>query len=613
MKDSEYQLKVYDFIKNDTRNGLISAVAGSGKTTTLVKALEFIPSNQSVLFSAFNKSISEELKVKIGYRPNLTIKTLHGLGYDILRKNLTFELDNYKYRSIMVDIQDSMKKKRKTPLDKYSFTPNSLTLVDEIIDLIKQHSRHEYNLQEIVSMVNLARLNYIDVHSENASKDIISLSESYETLFFHGEEKIVLNLIKLGIEFRKKIDFTDMVYLPVYFNLQGDLYDIIFIDECQDLNTTQRTLIMSHLKPNGRFIAVGDENQCIYQFAGADIESYDKLRNTPNTVELPLSICYRCDKNIVSFIKSFNNKLEWFEGNDDGEVIMNASYTDLKDGDMVLCALTLPLVVLCVKLIQDNKSAYISGSDIGANLISLINTYQDGSMRSTIKKLNNVLKEKKDFLIKTYKYTLEEVSEDSSIRVFQEKITILETLSKSTDSPEHVINSINTLFDNTKNKGIKLSTVHKAKGLENERVFIIESQLLTDNLDTVVGKNLYYVALSRAKHTLGFIKDFTIFNNGKIKSIESFDVNIIPTVDVSLDLPNRIKLKATNKRIVNTAYGARLVFDFLDNCNRKYSKFEDVTSSIQVGKTYDTEFLVNKTSEYRGITTYNISRFIFIK
>jgi len=59
---SKYQKDIFNFILKDTRNAVVSAVAGSGKTTTLLKALDLIPDDKSVLFLAFNVSIRDELK-----------------------------------------------------------------------------------------------------------------------------------------------------------------------------------------------------------------------------------------------------------------------------------------------------------------------------------------------------------------------------------------------------------------------------------------------------------------------------------------------------------------------------------------------------------------------
>ncbi|MBR1373175.1 hypothetical protein IJ556_01835, partial [bacterium] len=82
---SKYQKTVYTYIQKGTGNAVIDAVAGSGKSTTIVNALKLIPADKSVLFLAFNASIVEELKIKIGNIPNVEIRTLNSLGFKIVR------------------------------------------------------------------------------------------------------------------------------------------------------------------------------------------------------------------------------------------------------------------------------------------------------------------------------------------------------------------------------------------------------------------------------------------------------------------------------------------------------------------------------------------------
>lgn len=62
---SKYQKAVYTFITKCKGNAVIDAVAGSGKSTTIVNALRIIDPSKRILFLAFNKSIVEELKSRL--------------------------------------------------------------------------------------------------------------------------------------------------------------------------------------------------------------------------------------------------------------------------------------------------------------------------------------------------------------------------------------------------------------------------------------------------------------------------------------------------------------------------------------------------------------------
>ena len=96
---SSYQTKIFDNIEHGTSNMVINAVAGSGKSTTIINALSLIPSDKKVLFIAFNKDIVESLKMKVGELPNVDIMTYHSLGYSVVRENIKkeIELDDFKY------------------------------------------------------------------------------------------------------------------------------------------------------------------------------------------------------------------------------------------------------------------------------------------------------------------------------------------------------------------------------------------------------------------------------------------------------------------------------------------------------------------------------------
>src|SRR5574344_852275 len=89
---SKYQADIFDYILHGHGNIVVRALAGSGKKKVLISAMKLIPKDKSCLFIAFNKSIVNELKEKIGKsikdRKNIHISTVHSLGYSMLKRNL---------------------------------------------------------------------------------------------------------------------------------------------------------------------------------------------------------------------------------------------------------------------------------------------------------------------------------------------------------------------------------------------------------------------------------------------------------------------------------------------------------------------------------------------
>lgn len=83
------------------------------------------------------------------------------------------------------------------------------------------------------------------------------------------------------------IDFTDMLYLPFRWKLAPiQQYDFLFIDECQDLSKAQFALAVKYDKQESRILAVGDPQQSIYGFTGADINSFDRVKIFTKAKEL---------------------------------------------------------------------------------------------------------------------------------------------------------------------------------------------------------------------------------------------------------------------------------------------------------------------------------------
>lgn len=101
MQPSKYQSAIFDFIAKSHGNLLIEAVAGSGKTTTIVESLKLLGDVSSILFLAFNKSIAEELTKRVP--KNVQAKTFHSVCYGAIRKALGHspKIESNKSRQIL--------------------------------------------------------------------------------------------------------------------------------------------------------------------------------------------------------------------------------------------------------------------------------------------------------------------------------------------------------------------------------------------------------------------------------------------------------------------------------------------------------------------------------
>jgi superfamily I DNA/RNA helicase len=96
------------------------------------------------------------------------------------------------------------------------------------------------------------------------------------------------------------LDFDDMIFVPLRNGWVRAKYELVIIDEAQDMNASQLMLAMKVCKKGGRIAVVGDDRQAIYGFRGADSNSLDRLKGELVAHELGLTITYRCPKTVVA-------------------------------------------------------------------------------------------------------------------------------------------------------------------------------------------------------------------------------------------------------------------------------------------------------------------------
>ena len=498
--DSKYQTNIYDFIRDDDRNLIVNSTAGSGKTTTLEGIVRVIPDEMSVLLLAFNKTICEEIIKRVKQKPNTTIQTTYAFGRSCFWR-MNAQLDERKYQKLL--------------------------LKNDFGDLIPRDVRLDKDNANIIELCRLARLNLCESIFE-----VQQVNEKYGVDAEDWEAEVALQLMSYGKSIFT-IDFTDMIWIPIVVpQITIPKFDFVLVDEAQDLSSAQCELMLNAVNPNGgRFVAVADKFQAIYGFAGSDAESYDKLAILPNTHQLPLSVSYRCAKSIIELAQEIVPEIEARENAPEGVVNFEAKLSDIKSGDMVLCRNTQPLVSLYLKLITEGRKATIKGIEIGNGLAILILNTKERRISYAVQRLYLNWEKRIEKLMKKKNISREDALDDEAINNYKEKIEIIKVLSVGYSECEDVIAKIRSVFTEQRN-GVMLSTIHKAKGLEANRVFIIHPELMPakqakQDWQKVQEENLRYVAYTRAKNYLGFIdkKDFNGFNE-KIKEIKRYELNL---------------------------------------------------------------------------------------
>jgi len=488
-KPTEEQERIFLFVKKRPENVLIKAYAGAGKTTTIVEAVKLLPKDKNIMFLAFNKHIQEELKTKLP--EYVRCYTTYGLGTSAIKRKYgdKIQFDEFKIDKIILH------KSKGWNLHE-EFRSDEEILVYQ--DALKK-------------MVNLCRLT-MTLKPEY----VPYIAERYDINISKPKDvKRVLKVLDEATSDRKFFDYTDMVYLPAIDNgIWMFPQDYVFVDEIQDLNRCQIKIIEKVLKRDkvtgkvtGRLITVGDFFQGIYGFNAADEKSFEWFEKFPNTKVLPLSVSFRCSKNVIKKAQEIVPDIKALPDAPDGDVRDGNVITEAQSGDFVLCRTTMPLVKLFFEFLTQQKKAVIKGSDIGIHLIELIG------------KINNLEK-----LVKFWEEELAAFRRDlkangvinphehSGYVTLEDKVMTLLFLARLSDSVVDLKNKIKTIFTD-EIQGICLSTVHKIKGLEANRVFIIRPDLLpmqnTKSWQYIQEKNLEYVAYTRAKRELIFDRTWT--------------------------------------------------------------------------------------------------------
>lgn len=539
---SEFQKKIFSFIEHGQGHLVVEACAGSGKTTTLIKCLDFIPSNDKILLTAFNTDIVNELKKKTNGKDNIDIKTLHGLGLQFIKRNLpqvSAIPEPFKYDS---------------------YIKNNLTELSSLNTYTLRGGKYFRYIENIKKYVDFGRF-----YLCQTVKDLDFIEDRYNIDTIADEKEIAINVMEWGKNALETIDYTDMVWLPnaLFLKPLGLLYDFIIIDEVQDMNKAERELVLKCFKMGTRMMSVGDKNQMLYQFSGADQDSFNILKSMPNTTCLPLSISYRCGKKIVDFAHKIVKNIEAADGAIDGQILKNVSLEDVQDGDMILCRNNAPLVQIYNEFLKLGKKCFIRGKEIGSNLKLLVKSTKQDELNADCQKdgvfvrLYDDLFTSRNKLMEKFGIDAETAINSPQIQNKLDMINALEILSEGINTSEEIIAKIDEIFPKRdKKSGISLSTIHKAKGLEAENVYIACESLMPSksakkDWEIKQEYNLMYVAYTRAKKTLGFIdeKDFEKFNTSNPNSIAVLN-RIEIQVNKVLNKSTRIIINETNARAI---------------------------------------------------------------
>jgi len=488
---SKYQQDVFDNIATGTGNTVVRAVAGSGKTTTIVEALKHVPRGCSTLFVAFNKSIADELQKQAPQ--GIEVSTLHSYGLKTITRSLErLRINKNRVYNLMDSMQlevagfvAAIKAGEKDKDIGYEMRRD----LEKTVSLAKGAlSGEESHIDEIIDT--------FDIESPKRPRigGVVLDEHQLAALRAAFIRDVLTLLVRSSDTSDGEINFDDMIWLPVVLELRQPTFDRVFVDETQDLNPAQIEMTLRAVKPNGRICAVGDPRQAIYGFRGADSAAVDNVVRRLEATVLPLSVCYRCCKSVIRTAKEVVPEIEWAPEVIEGSVT-NATVAEMKanvrPGEFILSRTNAPLISLCMYFLKNGRPATIQGRDIGTSLAAFVKK----SAANSVVELCEYIEKWRDTECKRL------AAKRRDTQAVEDRAECILALSDGAKTVMDVVNTIERLFaDDDNAKRIVLSSTHKAKGMERDTVWMLASTYR--RRPEIEEENLYYVAVTRARKEL---------------------------------------------------------------------------------------------------------------
>lgn len=467
---SEYQKAIFDDFRSSKDSTVVQARAGSGKTTTIVEGLGYSPDYSDTMLCAFNKTIQTELANRAP--KHVEVKTLHSIGYGALaRKFGKFKVEQYrdKTRHIASEI---MKNQGLTP------TFEQLAAIAKLVGLAKNTL-----VDKVEDLVYLAE--DFGVDEPEFTADVMA--------------PIAHDTLVKSLENTSVIEFDDMIWFPYKFDLKLKLFDLVCVDEAQDLNPAQIWMVKRMVRREGRLVAVGDDKQAIYGWRGADSAAMYRIMEGFNAKTLPLTVSYRCPKSVVRLAQRYVPDFEWWEGSEEGLVEHTnrvKMFEQAKPGEFILSRKNAPLASTCLNFLKRNIPAVIAGRDIGASLAALVKKSETEDVDELELWLEDYVAAEQERLSKSRR--------ENQMELVYDKVEAIRAFMEGERKVSRVVERILALFtDDNPHTKIVCSTVHRAKGLERDKVWLLADTFgKLDMPNAPEEQNIYYVGITRAKREL---------------------------------------------------------------------------------------------------------------
>lgn len=527
---SPQQEEIFEFIQRRRGNLVIEAVAGSGKSTTLFEAMplmsgavDYVVYNKKNQVHAYQRMTRMKEEGRIGR--TFMSGTVHKFGWSAWRKSAPdakiegfgnpreqgidtsagyFKFD--RIQSIMAGTE---------PLPNGNLMPSGNMIRPQLVRFVQRlmgfgkqralginNNQVDYN--DWVDIVNHYAMDedLTDDHGSSSGDDL-------------AKEGIQLTNVALSVSIqlaREVVDFDDMIYMALFNTCRVWQNDYVLADEIQDLSRARRMLLKKMVRPTGRVIGVGDRFQSCYGFSGADNDSMDQFKKEFFAAELPLSVTFRNPKSVVTLARNWVKHITAHETAPEG--LVKAIDMDEFDripkfgaDEFIICRNNAPLVTLAFNLIRRGIPCYVEGRDIGREIQNLASRWKIANLQALADRVTDFKKKEVSKLVKQKRDGQAATMADRCDTL----VALIDGMPKgATVSDLH--KRVESMFQDTRDPDhrqcVVLSSIHKSKGLEADRVYLLgrsalmPSRYAKSEWELQQEHNLMYIGVTRAKREL---------------------------------------------------------------------------------------------------------------
>ncbi len=294
--------KQYEAVVNTEGPCLVIAGAGSGKTKVLTHKIAYLMGEKNILpwnilAITFTNKAAKEMKERIELlvgdaAKDMWVGTFHSICVRILRKFI----DRVGFDSSFIIFDSSDQK----------------TMIKQILKDLQLDDKI-FTDRSVMSEISNAKNEMLEpdtyavkAHGDFRKEKIAEVYERYQKRLKENN----------AIDFDDIINYTIKILIenPDVLQYYSNKFEYVLVDEYQDTNKSQFTLVTMLASKHGNITAVGDNDQGIYSFRGADISNILNFeKDFPGTKIIKLEQNYRCTGNILKVANAVikNNEVKY--------------------------------------------------------------------------------------------------------------------------------------------------------------------------------------------------------------------------------------------------------------------------------------------------------------